>query len=460
VRDQQLTVQGAGKYEDAVIRLWQARAESSVALWNRENPEDPTTIESWAARYPVEIVSERSTDFQSGARALSQFAGARARTADLARLSPAGMVMSREGGQKWVVMHRPSGNVKSAIGNVGEFSGADARILFQARIAGETKEMLEVANTKVHRLLKDNGTPLLLYHGGCDWEEAKIADGLWLTANRRIAEGYADQHDVPVVKQFYVSMLSPLDVMGDLFKSDPLDPSGEKFYDAVMAALPGFEYSRTGWARDRGAVRFAIKYAKENGYDGLIHPDSDVSNMGVDTAYVVFDSSQLIEPASVPFEKPVVERGQIRFGKNLRFQIALFEQAGASTFIHESAHAYLEILRDMAARTRAADSQLRRDWQTVKEWLGIAALGDDEPIPEQAHEQFARGWEAYMREGIAPNAELQGVFERFSEWLCEIYRSIRDLFVELTPEVVEVMDRMLRFDVILEAELQDGRLIR
>lgn len=65
-----------------------------------------------------------------------------------------------------------------------------------------------------------------------------------------------------------------------------------------------------------------------------------------------------------------------------------------------------------------------------------------------------------MREGIAPNADLQGVFERFSEWLCEIYRSIRDLFVELTPEVVEVMDRMLRFDVILEAELQDGRLIR
>lgn len=97
----------------------------------------------------------------------------------------------------------------------------------------------------------------------------------------------------------------------------------------------------------------------------------------------------------------------------------------------------------MAARTRAADSQLRRDWQTVKEWLGIAALGDNEPIPEQAHEQFARGWEAYMREGIAPNDDLQGVFERFSEWLCEIYRSIRDLFVELTPEVVEVMDRML-----------------
>ncbi|MGC3005153.1 LPD23 domain-containing protein, partial [Streptomyces sp. G35A] len=54
---------------------------------NRENPDDPTTIEAWTERYPIEIVSERFTDSQPGAWALSQFAGARARTADLARLA-------------------------------------------------------------------------------------------------------------------------------------------------------------------------------------------------------------------------------------------------------------------------------------------------------------------------------------------------------------------------------------
>ncbi|KJS22421.1 MAG: hypothetical protein VR76_15530, partial [Pseudomonas sp. BRH_c35] len=66
VRGQLLTVQGSGKYADAAIRLWQARAEAGVAIWNRENPDNPTTIEAWAARYPVEIVSERSTGFRPG----------------------------------------------------------------------------------------------------------------------------------------------------------------------------------------------------------------------------------------------------------------------------------------------------------------------------------------------------------------------------------------------------------
>ena len=138
-----------------------------------------------------------------------------------------------------------------------------------------------------------DGKPLVVYHGGQVWSEAKIKDGLWLTENRRIAEGYADQNDDAEVKSLYVKMVRPLDVMGDLVKVDPLDPSGEAFYDAVKAEFPDFSYTRRGWASDRTVVRFAIEYAKKNGYDGVIHPDSDVSNMGVDTAYVVFRPEQI-----------------------------------------------------------------------------------------------------------------------------------------------------------------------
>ncbi|WP_455233387.1 ADP-ribosyltransferase-containing protein [Geopseudomonas aromaticivorans] len=139
----------------------------------------------------------------------------------------------------------------------------------------------------------------------------------------------------------------------------------------------------------------------------------------------------------------VVERGQIRFGRSLAFEVALFEQANASTFIHESGHAYLEILRDMAERSQALDSQLRKDWLTLQRWLRIEGLAPTRKIPVEAHEKFARGWEAYMRDGQAPSADLEGVFQRFAEWLKAIYECIKSLFVRLTPEVVEVMDRML-----------------
>jgi hypothetical protein len=59
------------------------------------------------------------------------------------------------------------------------------------------------------------------------------------------------------------------------------------------------------------------------------------------------------------------------------------------------------------------------------------------------HEKFARGFEAYLRSGKAPNEKLQGIFAQVKEWLTGIYQKLTDLNVKLTPEVREVMDRML-----------------
>jgi hypothetical protein len=59
------------------------------------------------------------------------------------------------------------------------------------------------------------------------------------------------------------------------------------------------------------------------------------------------------------------------------------------------------------------------------------------------HEQFARGFEAYLFEGNAPSAELNGIFARFRRWLMAIYRQVRALNVELSPEIRGVFDRML-----------------
>lgn len=55
---------------------------------------------------------------------------------------------------------------------------------------------------------------------------------------------------------------------------------------------------------------------------------------------------------------------------------------------------------------------------------------------------FARGFEAYLAEGEAPSKEMLGVFRRFKAWMTEIYKSVTELEVELSPEIRRVFDCM------------------
>jgi hypothetical protein len=69
------------------------------------------------------------------------------------------------------------------------------------------------------------------------------------------------------------------------------------------------------------------------------------------------------------------------------------------------------------------------------------------------HEKFARGYEAWLFEGKAPSTALARTFQRFSEWMRRIYRSIKALNVELNDDIRRVYDRMLASEeAIKEAE--------
>lgn len=76
-----------------------------------------------------------------------------------------------------------------------------------------------------------------------------------------------------------------------------------------------------------------------------------------------------------------------------------------------------------------------------------------QPFTVDQHEQFARGFEAYLREGKAPSSALRRTFAAFKVWLTALYRSVRSLNVELTDDVRNVMDRILASD----AEIEDAR---
>lgn len=140
--------------------------------------------------------------------------------------------------------------------------------------------------------------------------------------------------------------------------------------------------------------------------------------------------------------------------------IALLKNADLSTFLHETGHFFLEADAQIAAMPDAPQA-VRNDFNTVMHWLGVkdAAVWNVMTLEQRRehHEQFARGFEAYLLEGKAPSVELQGVFARFRAWLLNVYRNFVNLRVELSPEIRRVFDRMLASEeAIRHAEQMRG----
>ncbi len=136
-------------------------------------------------------------------------------------------------------------------------------------------------------------------------------------------------------------------------------------------------------------------------------------------------------------------RGQIQLRPgDTRNVITFFkDKHDASTVLHETAHHWLEEFREDAGHELAPD-RLKADYETLTKWMG-GEPDASTPAGIRRHEKFARAFERYVMEGIAPSKELVSVFERFRNWLVQIYQRASRLRVNLTPEVRQVFDRML-----------------
>jgi hypothetical protein len=131
-------------------------------------------------------------------------------------------------------------------------------------------------------------------------------------------------------------------------------------------------------------------------------------------------------------------RGRVRIG-GADFKIDLFKNADKSTFLHETGHAFLEILEREAAK-EGAPEDLVKDYDTAREYLGA---GPGEALTTEQHEKWARSFEAYLMEGKAPSSALKAAFQRFKAWLMGIYQAATHLKVDINDEIRGVMDRML-----------------
>lgn len=314
------------------------------------------------------------------------------------------------------------------------------------------------------KVVDANGAPLVLYHGtskDTDFKAFKTGRrGAWFITDPKEASAYALENDSQNFRYenggfvrtntksrvfpVYLSIKNPK-VMTEAEVRD-LNSRGENY------------------AKSQGAY---FDQLKSEGYDGV--------NFG-GGVWVAFEPTQIksvnnsgaFDPGKPDILKQSGARGSIEFDASGASVITLFEKADASTVVHETGHFFLNMLRTLAERSGAPDT-LRRDWQLVRDWWygnadAIAAdirtvspddvrvylregttgnLKKDAAIDTGLHEQWARGFESYLRSGIAPTEGLRSVFQQFKDWLTKIYLTARDLNVNMTPEITGVFDRML-----------------
>jgi hypothetical protein len=117
-------------------------------------------------------------------------------------------------------------------------------------------------------------------------------------------------------------------------------------------------------------------------------------------------------------DKSGVARGAVESLADGRTIIHAISSPDFSTMVHELAHVFEKDLT-------------KEEQETVKKNGGSEA--------------FATGFERYLRDGVSPVKELASLFEKFKQWMTDIYKSLKGTPIENTvsPEIKAIFDRLL-----------------
>lgn len=221
-------------------------------------------------------------------------------------------------------------------------------------------------------------------------------------------------------------------------KAEQINAGMKGFYDKILP-----EYMNKLGKKYGASVEYGLtdadpdKNPESQGVAGKNEVDED-GHVGVHEMVITPELRAQVK--NIGFELFQAARGRITFGDGQHFNISLLEGADRSTFLHETGHLYLQVMQDLAKET----PKLQEDYATIRDWVGAPADGTG--FTREQHEQFARGFEAYLMEGKAPSVTLRAAFFRFKQWLTAIYHELSGLNVNLTPEVRKVFDRLIASD--------------
>lgn len=336
------------------------------------------------------------------------------------------------------------------------------------------------------------GEPLIVYHGtqgdftifehGHEGYDDSPSDGYFFTDNKEAAEEYGDYGNViPAfinIKNMFsfdrtedVQMLNDSieegEVSSPLYGEEPpLFEAGENVWDKIVDTKHRLAHN--------DVLNGILNYIESESYDGVLMRDS-MRDIEEYNSYVIFSANQIKsatdnngefnpENDSILYQQEDSHRGFFNPRNNT---IAVLKNADASTFAHELGHFFLEMQTNIAfslaekAEKTNAEQIVIDDMNTLLDWFGVKDLDTwvsmSTEEQREYHEQFARGFEAYLYEGKTPSESLRGVFSRFRDWLKQVYESLTSLDVELTDDVRAVYGRMLATDeAIAETEQLNG----
>ena len=189
--------------------------------------------------------------------------------------------------------------------------------------------------------------------------------------------------------------------------------------------------------------------------------------------FVIFDDKAISIINKFNQQMNEVIKGTTQDIPNGQRIISLFEAADESTFLHEMGHLFLLDLEHLAPMSPTAE----KDLATVKKWAAwregqaaeykgtpfarsfaeldkkiraALAAGNDRRADnlkrQWEHERFARGFEMYLKTGDAPTKGLRAVFAKFRAFLQRVYQAFTGTGGKATPEVEEVMARMISIE--------------
>jgi len=201
--------------------------------------------------------------------------------------------------------------------------------------------------------------------------------------------------------------------------------------------------------------------------------------------YVVFDDKaiSIIESYNQKMNGFDIQGRTLNYSDGRRL-VELFESADESTFLHETGHIFLkdlEMLAGMGDETSIADLQIVNGWaewhdgdaakykntpwyeefaEREKQIKAARKSGDtkkeEQLLREWKQERFARAFEIYLYEGKAPSKGLRHVFEKFVDFLTQIYNVFKTDGAKASEQVEAVMSRLVATeDEIAAAELDD-----
>ena len=341
------------------------------------------------------------------------------------------------------------------------------------------------------KVVDEKGDPLVVYHGtGAKVENdfafdprrissrgSALGYGFYLTDDKDIASGYLSRDGGTVIEAF-VRLEKPLSLETKLSKkeakkiiSELVDLEIELYADELPNYKDGFlsnivdTYSLTKkeavdeatnelYDKQESAIDFiaglsnlfgdkiTASKALYNtlGYDGVLVENFQESDA---TVYVPFfpesiksvDNQGTFSTTDANIFKQNGEK-KIRGAYNPdTLTIALTEKADRSTISHELMHGFINF-------------DLRYDPEGFNALANIAGVNkaidqltkaDITKIQETGAEMF----EQYLREGKAPTAQLETVFEKFKAWLSELYKDLKSFNFKLTDEARAYFDETL-----------------